>query len=143
MTTRQLAFSALFKLKKSGVRVDEQLAQLADNSGVPESVVKFLKENSPQYQFYSYLQKRQKSLLQNLVKYESLGPVEKVKVGSSMITRAMIAVEYKEINPTLIEELRLDRVANALSEVLQGGDDKVLDTAMLSHLEFVKEFMTR
>ena len=133
MITRQSVYSALFKLKSTGVDVSRMLNVMKDNSGIPEEVVRFLQDNSPQFQFYRGIQKHQRALMKNILHYEDLDFKGKVKVCSSLITRAMIAVEYNNLDESLLDDLRLDKVAGAINKALVGKDSSFLDEVLEGH----------
>lgn len=133
MITRQSCFSALFRLKNAGVDVTRQLKIMESRSGIPQEVVEFLQENSPQFQFYRSIQKHQRALMKNILHYESLDTVGKIKVCSSLITRATIAVEYHNLDESLLEDLRLDKLAKALNKALSDKDYSYLDEVLQGH----------
>lgn len=143
MITRQSLFEALFKLKNSGVNVDNQLQIMATKSGIPNEVIIFLRDNSPQFQFFRDIQKNQRALMKNILNYEELDTIGKIKVCSSLITRAAISVEYKNINETLLDELDLASLSTALNRAFKDRDYTKLDEALekykQSMLLFVKK----
>ena len=140
MITRQSIFDALFMLKSAGIDVTEPLKVMSSTSGIPPSVVEFLKENSPQHQFYHYLKTRQKAVIKNILNYEELTPIQKIKVCSSFITRAMIAIECREIDESLISELRLVQISKAITLALEYKEYSQLDK-ILQHFKAI--FSTR
>lgn len=133
MITRQSVFSALFKLKSSGIDVTRQLKIMESKSGIPQEVIEFLQENSPQFQFYRSIQKHQRALMKNVLNYESLDVNGKIKVCSSLITRAMISVEYQNLDESLLEDLRLDKLSRALHKALSDKDYSYLDEVLQGH----------
>lgn len=133
MITRQSVYSDLFKLKRAGFNIDEQLNIMQTRAGIPQEVVKFLQDNSPQFQFYRDIQKNQRTLMRNIINYESLDTRSKIKLCSSLITRAMIAVEYKNLDESLLEDLHLDKLSNALNKALSDQDYSKLDEALSGH----------
>lgn len=133
MINRQSVFNALFKLKNSGVDVSRQLNLMKDNSGIPQEIVEFLRENSPQFQFYRSIQKHQRALMKNILHYEELDVRSKIKVCSSLITRAMISVEYHNLDESLLEDLRLDKLSKALNKALSDKDYSYLDEVLQGH----------
>lgn len=141
MITRQSCYEALFRLKDSGVDITSYLELLKESQGVPREVVKFLQEESPQFKFYKDLQKNQRALVKNILNYESLDNIARVKVCSSLITRAMISVEYKNISPVLLEELELDKISNAITKALGNRDYAKLDEVLRGQRETLKLFV--
>ena len=133
MITRQSVFSALFKLKNSGVDVTRQLKLMESKSGIPQEIIEFLQDQSPQFQFYRSIQKHQRALMKNVLNYESLDNHGKVKVCSSLITRAVISVEYHNLDESLLEDLRLDKLAKALNKALSDKDYSYLDEVLQGH----------
>lgn len=133
MITRQDLFSDLFKLKSSGVDISESLKVMESVPGVPREVVDFIVSNSPQFSFYEDLRKNQRVLFKNILNYESLDFCEKVKICSSLITRAMISVQYKNLNESLLSELKLDKSAKALEVALQTHNSELIDEVLQSH----------
>ena len=62
MINRQAIYNALFTLKDAGIDISNQLKIMQETKGVPYEVLNFLRDNSPQFQFYGYIQKHQKGL---------------------------------------------------------------------------------
>ena len=140
MITRQSCFSALFKLKSAGVDVTTPLKLMKDSSGVPEGVIEFLRDQSPQFQFYRSIQKHQRALMKNILHYDELDNKGKVKVASSLITRAMISVEYNNLDESLLDELSLGKLAHALDRALSDRDYSKLDEVLEGHRVAMKLF---
>lgn len=140
MITRQSCYSALFKLKDAGISVDEQLKVMQSSQGIPPEVIEFLRENSPQFQFYRILHKYQRNLTKNLRNWESLDKVGKIKVCSSLITRAMIAIEKDNLDKSLLEDLELHKVSEAISEALICGRYDKVDAVLKSHCDSLNLF---
>lgn len=143
MITRQTVISALVKLKDAGIDVSEQFESLKNNPGISKDLVEFLRVHSPQFMFYKDLQKHQKALIKNILDYESFDTIGKIKLCSSLITRAMISVEYKNFDKSLLEDLELNRLSEALHKALNDKDysrlDKVLEEQKQSIKLFVKD----
>lgn len=133
MITRQSVFQALFRLKDAGVNISKPLLTMQKSSGIPREVVEFLQDKSPQFQFYRSIQKNQRALMKNVLNYESLDTNGKIKVCSSLITRAMIAVEYHNLDESLVEDLRLDKLSRALHKALSDKDYSCLDEVLQGH----------
>jgi hypothetical protein len=133
MIDRQSCYNALFKLRNAGVDITEQLNIMKSSPGIPYKVVEFLRTNSPQFQFYEDIRKNQRALLRNILNYESLDRNSKIKLCSSLITRAFISVEYKHIDESLLSELELDRLSKALDSALSYRDYSKLDEVLESH----------
>lgn len=141
MISRQDVFNDLFKLKKSGVDVSRQLSIMSTHPGIPNEVVKFLIDNSPQFQFYNDLKKNQKVLLKNILSYEDKDYFQKIKICSSLITRMMISIEYKNINPDLLDDLRISDLTKALDRALSYRDFSQIDKVLESHKNSIKLFV--
>lgn len=133
MITRQDCFNAIFKLKSAGVDCTEVLNLMQKEEGIPEGVVKFLQDQSPQFQFYRSIQKHQRALMKNILHFDEMDNKGKVKVASSLITRAVISVEYNNLDESLLEDLRLDKIASALSKALSSKDYSYLDEVLQGH----------
>lgn len=133
MINRQSIYNALFKLKNSGVDVSDQLKIMETRSGIPKEVIGFLQDQSPQFQFYRSIQKHQRALMKNILHYEELDVNSKIKVCSSLITRAMISVEYHNLDESLLEDLRLDKLSRALHKALSDKDYSYLDEVLQGH----------
>lgn len=133
MISRQDVFRDLFKLKKAGEDISEQLKIMESVRGVPREVVEFLQDRSPQFQFYRDIKKNQRALMKNVLGFESLTPVGKVKTCSSLITRAMISVEYKNLDESLLEDLRVSHLAKALEVYFTSGDISEVNEALTEH----------
>lgn len=141
MITRQTVISALVKLKDAGVDVNEQFESLKNNPGISKDLVEFLRVHSPQFMFYKDLQKNQKRLIKNILDYESFDTVGKIKLCSSLITRAMISVEYKNFDKSLLEDLELNRLSEALHKALNDKDYSKLDKALEEQKQSIKLFV--
>lgn len=140
MITRQDLFNALFKLKEAGIEVQPQLDLLKSESGVPKEVVKFLQDQSPLFQFYRHLQKHQRALMRNILHYDELDTRGKIKICSSLITRAMIAVEYNNIHESLLDELKLSELSGALHRALSDYFYDDLDSVLESYRQSMRLF---
>lgn len=133
MITRQDLYSDLFKLKNAGVDITEPIKVMESVKGIPDKVVEFLRDHSPQFQFYKDIQKNQKALMKNILNYESLDRVGRIKVCSSLITRSMISIEYKNLDESLLEDLKVSKLAKALESSLSIGDDTMLNEVLSEH----------
>lgn len=143
MLTRQDVFSALFKLKNTGVDVTEQLNLMTQENGIPKEVILFLRDNSPQFMFYRDIQQHQRALMKNILNYEELDTIAKIKVCSSIITRAMISVEYKNLDESLLDELELYKVSNALNMAFRDRDYSLLDVVLKDYKESMLLFVNK
>lgn len=141
MITRQTVISALVKLKDAGIDVSEQFESLKRNSGISKDLIEFLRTHSPQFMFYKDLQKNQKRLIKNILDYESFDAIGKIKLCSSLITRAMISVEYKNFDKSLLEDLELNRLSEALHKALNDKDYSVLDKVLEEQKQSIKLFV--
>lgn len=141
MITRQTVISALVKLKDAGIDVSEQFESLKNNQGITKELVEFLRTHSPQFMFYKDLQKHQKTLIKNILDYDSFDAVGKMKLCSSLITRAMISVEYKNLDKSLLDELELNRISDALHKALNDRDYSKLDTVLEEQKQSIKLFV--
>ena len=141
MITRQSVFQALFKLKETGKDVSEYLDMMSKQNGIPKEVILFLRDNAPQFQFYRDIQKNQRALLKNILNYEELDTIGKIKVCSSLITRAMISVEYKNLDKSLLDELELHKLSNALNMAFSERDYSQLDTVLQDYKNSIKLFV--
>lgn len=143
MITRQTLYSDLFKLKKSGVDISEQLSVMEKTPGVPKEVVEFLQDKSPQFQFYRDLKKNQRALMKNILNYENLNIPSKIKVCSSLVTRAMISVEYKNLDESLLRDLQVDKASYAVYKSLSAKDYSKLDEVLSSHKSAMLLFLNK
>jgi hypothetical protein len=141
MITRQSCYLALYKLKNAGINIDSQIELMTKSPGVPREVILFLRENSPQFQYYRYLQKHQKALVKNILNYDTFDNIGKVKVCSSLITRAMIAIEYKDFDQSLMYELDLEGLSEALSKAFNDQDYSKLNESLEKQRESMKLFL--
>ena len=139
MIDRDTCFSALFKLKNAGIDVSDALFVMANEGGVPRRVIEFLRENSPHFQFYRHLQKHQKALAHSLLDYQELSPNKRIITASSFITRVYLAVEYNEIDSSLLEDINVQEIVTGLARAIR-GDFSLLDREMLKHGESLKLF---
>ena len=130
MIDRQAVFKALFKLKDAGLDVSRPLDLMASSRGIPQEVIKFLRDNSPQFQFYRYIQKYQKALAKSILDYEELSVEDKIVALSSFITRAYLAVKYKNLDKSLLDDLSLGEITDALNRSISEYDDSGLDEAL-------------
>lgn len=133
MINRQTVFRALFKLKDAGIDVTAPLKSMELNQGIPQEVIGFLQDQSPQFQFYRSIQQHQRALMKNILHYEELDVNSKIKVCSSLITRAVISVEYHNLDESLLEDLRLDKLSKALNKALSDKDYSYLDEVLQGH----------
>ena len=140
MINRQSCYSALFKLKNAGIDITPQLKMMESNRGVPRGVIEFLRNNSPQFQFYRHLQVHQKTLAKNLLDYEELDNLEKIIVGSSFVTRAMIAVKYNNLDESLLEDLNVAQVSHAVDLAVSSQDYSELNDVLKKHSDNLKLF---
>lgn len=140
MINRQSCYSALFKLKNAGIDITPQLKMMESNRGVPRGVIEFLRNNSPQFQFYRHLQVHQKTLAKNLLDYEELDNLEKIIVGSSFVTRAMIAVKYNNLDESLLEDLNVAQVSHAVDLAVSSQDCSELNDVLKKHSDNLKLF---
>ena len=140
MIDRQSCYSALFTLKNAGIDISDQLMIMQKTRGVPRGVLEFLRENSPQFQFYRYIQKHQKALAESLLDYELLSDTEKLITCSSFVTRAMIAVKYKNLDESLLEDLNISEVSEALHEALLTRNMTKVNDVLKKHSESLRVF---
>lgn len=140
MITRQSCYSAIFRLKSVGVDVTVPLKMMQETSDIPEGVIEFLRDQSPQFQFYRSIQKHQRALMKNILHYDELDNKDKIKVASSFITRAVISVEYNNLDESLLDELGLDKIAHALDKALSDRDYSKLDEVFKMHQDAMKLF---
>lgn len=133
MITRQDIFKDLFKLKESGVDISSALKLLESQRGIPREVVEFLKDKSPQFQFYEDIHSHQKALMKNVLNYEKLNYYGKVKVGSSLLTRMMIAIEYKNLSECLLRDLKIEMLSSALDAAISRGNVSPLEEVLEMH----------
>lgn len=143
MITRQDVYRDLFKLKNAGEDISSPLKVMESCKGVPQEVVEFLQDRSPQFQFYHDLHKNQKALMKNILKYESFDTNGKIKLCSSLLTRAMIAVEYKNLDESLLEDLQLSKISRALDKALSNKDPSKLDEVLEGHRNAIRLFLRR
>lgn len=141
--TRQSVYEALYTLKETGVSIDKYINLLSKESGIPNEVLIFLRDNSPQFQFFRYIQQHQKALMKSILDYKELDNHGKIKVLSSIITRVMIAIEYNNLSASLIDALELSEVSKAINQAIEYNDyslaDKVLEKLNTSMKLFVKK----
>lgn len=141
--TRQSVYEALYTLKETGVSIDKYINLLSKESGIPNEVLIFLRDNSPQFQFFRYIQQHQKALMKSILDYKELDNHGKIKVLSSIITRVMIAIEYNNLSESLIDALELSEVSKAINQAVEYNDyslaDKVLEKLNTSMKLFVKK----
>jgi len=133
MINRQDCYNALFKLKNAGVNIDEQLSIMTKETGVPRGVIEFLRNNSPQFQFYRYLQKYQKALAESILDYSKLDYESKIVAASSFITRVYLSVKYKNLDASLTDDLDIEGVSDALHDAILTKDTGKLDIVMEKH----------
>lgn len=143
MITRQDVYRDLFKLKNTGVDITSPLKVMESCRGVPKEVVEFLQDKSPQFQFYRDLHKNQRTLMKSILKYESFDTNGKIKLCSSLLTRAMISVEYKNLDESLLEDLQLSKISRAIDKALSDKDPSKLDEVLESHRSAIKLFLKR
>ena len=141
--TRQSVYEALYTLKETGVSIDKYINLLSKENGIPNEVLIFLRDNSPQFQFFRYIQQHQKALMKSILDYKELDNHGKIKVLSSIITRVMIAIEYNNLSESLIDALELSEVSKAINQAIEYNDyslaDKVLEKLNTSMKLFVKK----
>lgn len=140
MIDRQSCYSALFKLKNAGIDITEQLNVMSSTRGVPRKVIEFLRENSPQFQFYRDIQKHQKALAKSLLDYETLSDIDKLITCSSFITRVMIAVKYKNLDSSLLDELNIEEVSEAVDTAIKLNDFGKVNEVLQKHSEGLRLF---
>lgn len=140
MITRQDCYTALFKLKDTGIDISHQLIIMQQTKGVPMEVISFLRNNSPQFQFYGYIQKRQKGLSKSLLNYEDLSPEDKLITASSFITRVYLAIKYQELCKSLVDDLNVSKVITALEKAIVLEDYRELDNVMKMHGDSLRLF---
>lgn len=133
MITRQDLYNDLFKLKKSGEDVSEMFKIMESHKGIPKEVVEFIKNKSPQFQFYENIHKNLRTLFKNILNYESLSTSSKIKVCSSLITRAVIAVEHDNLNESLLPDLKIEKAARAIEYAVSGKSKSLLDEVLSEH----------
>lgn len=143
MITRQDIYRDLFKLKNAGEDITESLRVMESRPGIPKEVVEFLQDRSPQFQFYRDIKKNQKALMKNILHYESLDNRSKIKLCSSLVTRAMIAIEYKNLDESLLEDLQLSKVTKALDQAVSRYDYSKLDEVLRSHKSAMQLFLKK
>lgn len=143
MITRQDIYRDLFKLKNAGEDITESLRVMESHPGIPKEVVEFLQDRSPQFQFYRDIKKNQKALMKNILHYESLDNRSKIKLCSSLVTRAMIAIEYKNLDESLLEDLQLSKVTKALDQAVSKYDYSKLDEVLRSHKSAMQLFLKK
>lgn len=140
MIDRQSCYKALFKLKNSGVDISSQLKIMELSRGVPREVVLFLRDNSPQFQFYRYIQKHQKTLAKSLLDFDELSNEDKIIVGSSFVTRVFIAIKYKEFSQSLLDDLDVYSVSKAVTKAIESSDYSQLDKTLSFHQKSLRLF---
>lgn len=143
MISRIDVYKDLFKLKNSGVDVSSQLKIMESKSGIPKEVVEFLQDKSPQFQFYRDLKKNQRALMKNILRYESFDNKGKIKLCSSLITRAVISVEYKNLDESLLDDLQLSKVSRAIDRALSDRDYSKLDEVLEGHRSAIRLFLSK
>lgn len=140
MINRQDCYSALFRLKDAGIDITTQLNIMQGTKGVPYEVLNFLRENSPQFQFYGYIQRKQKGLAKSLLNYETLEDEDKIIAASSFITRVYLATKYQELSKNLVDDLNVSRVVTALEKAIILSDYRELDNVMKMHGDSLRLF---
>ncbi len=140
MINRQDCYTALFTLKDAGIDISKQLELMKNSRGVPRGVIEFLRDNSPQFQFYRHIQQHQKALSKSLRNYENLNEIDKLITASSFLTRAMIAVKYKNLDESLLDDLNIAEVAQALDTAITEKDFEMLDNVLCKHRDSLKVF---
>ena len=140
MVNRQTVFNALFKLKDAGVDVSSQLNSMANSRDIPRSVIEFLRDNSPQFQFYRHIQKHQHKLAESILDYKDLSDYDKLIACSSFITRALLAVKYNNLSETLLEDLNIEEVSEALDLAINRKDYSKVNQVLNKHCESLKVF---
>lgn len=140
MVNRQTVFNALFKLKETGVDVSKQLDSMANSKDIPRDVIEFLRDNSPQFQFYRHLQKHQHKLAESILDYDQLTDHEKMIACSSFITRALIAVKYGNLDKTLLEDLNIEEISEALNHAIVNQNMSKVNNVLEKHRNSLKIF---
>lgn len=140
MIDRQSCYSALFKLKNAGIDIAPQLRIMQESKGVPRGVIEFLRENSPQFQFYRYIQKYQKALAQDILDYETKDEISRLITCSSFVTRAVIAVKYKNLDESLLDDLNVSEVSEAVHRALTAKDFTKINDVLKKHSSNLKLF---
>lgn len=140
MIDRQDCYNALFKLKRAGIDVSAQLELMQKNKDIPRGVIEFLRENSPQFQFYRYIQKYQKALAENILDYQELDNIGKLITCSSFITRVMIAIKYKNLDESLIDDLNVSEVSEAINIALTTDDFTNINNILDKHCNSLRLF---
>lgn len=143
VVNRQTVFNALFKLKDAGVDVSSQLNSMANSRDIPRSVIEFLRDNSPQFQFYRHIQKHQHKLAESILDYKDLSDHEKLITCSSFITRALIAVKYGNLDESLLEDLNIEEVSNALNEAIVSKDYSKVNQVLEKHCNSLRAFYSK
>ena len=113
---------------------------MIDNPGIPRGVIEFLRENSPQFQFYRYIQKRQKALAESILDYTELSNLDKLIACSSFVTRALIAVKYKELDASLLDDLNITEVAEAVSSAVSLNNYTKVNEVLKKHSDSLRLF---
>lgn len=140
MINRQDCYTALFKLKDAGIDITAQLTIMQGTKGVPYEVLNFLRNNSPQFQFYGYIQKRQKGLAKSLLNYTDLEREDKIIAASSFVTRVYLATKYQELSKSLVDDLNVSKVITALEKAIVLEDYRELDNVMKMHGDSLRLF---
>ena len=140
VVNRQTVFNALFKLKDAGIDVSSQLNSMANSRDIPRSVIEFLRDNSPQFQFYRHIQKHQHKLAESILDYKDLSDYDKLIACSSFITRALIAVKYGNLNKSLLEDLNIEEISGALNDAISNQDYSKINQVLDKHCNSLKAF---
>ena len=113
---------------------------MQESKGVPRGVIEFLRENSPQFQFYRYIQKYQKALAQDILDYETKDEISRLITCSSFVTRAVIAVKYKNLDESLLDDLNVSEVSEAVHHALTAKDFTKINDVLKKHSSNLKLF---
>lgn len=113
---------------------------MAESRGVPRGVIVFLRDSSPHFQFYRYIQKHQKALASSILDYKTLSDEEKLITCSSFVTRALIAVKYKNLDGSLLDDLNISEVSEAVNLAISQRDFSQVDHVLEKHCESLRLF---
>ena len=140
MINRVSCYDALFRLKQAGINVDDALEAMKNSSGVPREVIVFLRDNSPQFQFYRYIQKYQKALAENILDYKKLSDQDKLITCCSFLTRVLLAVKYKNLGEGLVDDLNINEISDAINTAITEFDYSKVDKVLSKHHDSLEVF---
>lgn len=140
MINRVSCYDALFRLKQAGVDVENALNAMKESAGVPREVIVFLRDNSPQFQFYRYIQKHQKALAENILDYRKLSNQDKLITCCSFLTRVLLAVKYKNLGEGLIDDLNISEFSDAINTAISEMDYSKVDAVLSKHHDSLEVF---